>query len=121
MRFEWTGGTGVTRFWLEIGTTPGGHEIISRDMGWQQSFDVTGLPNDGRTLYVQLLSFINGGWQANTYTLTAASGADSDVFVIAEAPVSIQVSADAGTAALPTRQAFGALRSERRNLMYIKD
>ena len=90
-------------------------------MGWQQSFDVTGLPNDGRTIYVQLLSFINGGWQANTYTLTAASGADSDVIAFADASYSTSVNADGRSAARLTIHAFNALRGERRNLMYSKD
>jgi serine protease len=37
------------------------------------SYTATGLPTDGRTLYVRLWSLINGVWQYSDYTYTAAT------------------------------------------------
>jgi hypothetical protein len=51
---------------------------MSRDMGGNLAVDVGGLPNDGRTIYVRVYSLIAGVWQFNSYTLTSASGSDSD-------------------------------------------
>jgi hypothetical protein len=70
--FNWTGGVNATQYWLFIGSTPGASDILSRDVGLNLSTVVTGLPTDGRTLYVRLLSYI-GGWYSNEYTFTAAS------------------------------------------------
>jgi hypothetical protein len=70
--FNWTGGVNATQYWLFIGSTPGASDILSRDLGLNLSTVVTGLPTDGRTLHVRLLSYI-GGWYSNDYTFTAAS------------------------------------------------
>jgi hypothetical protein len=43
-------------------------------MGTQLSTVVSGLPADGRTLYIRLHSHINGSWEWNDYILTAVGG-----------------------------------------------
>jgi hypothetical protein len=70
--FDWTGGINATQYWLYIGSTSGAFDILSRNLGQTLSTVVAGLPTDGRTLYVRLHSLINGAWQFNDYTLTAA-------------------------------------------------
>ena len=71
--FAWTPGTGVTRNELRIGTNGVGSSNIY-GYGIAQTggtVTVSGLPATGVTLYVQLLSVINGVSQANNYTFTA--------------------------------------------------
>jgi hypothetical protein len=71
--FQWTGGTSVARYWLNVGLSAGAFEIASIDAGTNLQAVVNGLPTDGRTLYVRLLSLIDGAWQFNDYTLKAAT------------------------------------------------
>jgi len=72
--FRWTGGVGVTQYWLNVGTAQGTFNIVNRDMGTELTTVVSGLPTTGQTIYVRLFSLINGGWQFNDYTLTAVVG-----------------------------------------------
>lgn len=69
---EWTGGSGATDYWLYVGTTPGGNELFSQGAGTNLRMTVTGLPTDGRALYLRLWSLINGTWQVRDYTYSAA-------------------------------------------------
>jgi hypothetical protein len=71
--FQWTGGTGVTDYWLAVGTTVGGANLFNQDRGTSLSATVAGLPTNGSTLYVRLFSLINGLWQYNDYTYTATT------------------------------------------------
>lgn len=70
--FQWTAGQGVQQFWLMIGLWPGGNTIYSADQGLLTSAPVTGLPTDGRTLYVRLWSYIDNQWVYNDYQFKAA-------------------------------------------------
>ena len=63
----------MTRYWLYVGSAPGTYDLFNRDMGTDLSTTVSGLPSDGRTLYVRLFSMIAGTWQFNDYTLTAVT------------------------------------------------
>jgi hypothetical protein len=71
--FQWTAGTGATQYWLFIGSSPGTSDMVSWDMGTVTSTPVAGLPTNGQPIYVRLHSRINGAWQYNDYTLTAAT------------------------------------------------
>ena len=73
--FQWTGGTGVTRDWLHVGTTLGVRPPPSQDEGTSVSLTVTGLPTNGSPVYVRLWSVIGGAWLFNDYTYSAASRA----------------------------------------------
>jgi hypothetical protein len=71
VQFQWTGGTGVSQYWLTLGTTAGGNNIYTRDQGTNLSTSVVGLPANGSTVYVRLWSMINGAWQCWDYTYPA--------------------------------------------------
>lgn len=44
-----------------------------RDRGLNTSVTISGLPTNGSTIHVRLFTVVNGGWQWNDYTYTAAS------------------------------------------------
>ncbi len=71
--FSWTAGSGVSQYWLEIGTTPGGTELYSANQGTAVGVTLPGFPTDGRALYVRLRSLIGTSWQYNDYSYTAAT------------------------------------------------
>jgi len=73
--FFWTTGSGVSLYWLYVGSSAGAADIYSASQGTATSGTVSGLPTDGRTLFVRLWSLINGSWQFLDYTYTASSQA----------------------------------------------
>jgi hypothetical protein len=58
----------VTDRYLSIGTTPGGSDLYGAYQGAALSHTVSGLPANGRTVYVRLSSWINGNWQGSSYS-----------------------------------------------------
>jgi Calcineurin-like phosphoesterase/Beta-propeller repeat len=72
--FTWNSGSGVSAYWLEVGTTPGGNQIYPGSQVTNLSATVSGLPTNGSTVYVRLWSLISGTWLHNDYTYTAFSG-----------------------------------------------
>jgi hypothetical protein len=73
--FVWNAGSGVSDYYIFIGNSVGASDIYTVDQGTAQSRTISGLPTDGRTIYVRLWSLINGAWQFNDYTYRASSGA----------------------------------------------
>jgi hypothetical protein len=71
--FNWTAGSGVSQYWLEIGTSPGGTELYGANQGTALGVTLPGFPTDGRVLYVRLRSLIGSSWQYNDYSYTAAT------------------------------------------------
>src|ERR1017187_5298131 len=71
--FQWTAGT-ASQYGLWIGSTGAGSANLVATGGTSTSYTATGLPTDGRTLYVRLWSLVNGTWQFNDYTYTACTG-----------------------------------------------
>jgi uncharacterized repeat protein (TIGR03803 family) len=71
--FHWTHGTGVTDYWLSVGTTPGGADLLSHDEGTSLGALVTALPTNGSTVYVRLWSVVGGVWLFNDYPYTAVT------------------------------------------------
>jgi hypothetical protein len=71
--FGWSTGSGVTEYWLWIGSSQGVHDILSQGSGANTSLAVTGLPTDGSTVYVRLFSMIAGSWQTNDYTYVCSN------------------------------------------------
>ncbi len=70
--FDWTAGSGASAYWIDIGSTTGGHDIYSSgNLGNVLTDTVSGLPTDGSTIYVTLYSMIGGVWTGNAYTYTA--------------------------------------------------
>jgi hypothetical protein len=70
--FAWSAGTGVSQYWFYVGTSAGGNDLYGQSQGTNRSVTVSGLPTDGRNLYVRLWSQISGSWQFNDYTYTSA-------------------------------------------------
>jgi len=69
--FTWTAGSGMTSRYLEVGNTLGGTSYYAGYVDSTLSQLVSGLPTDGSTVYVRLMSYINGNWQYYDYTYTA--------------------------------------------------
>lgn len=80
--FQWTGGTGITEYWLYVGTSSGGNNLFSQG-GSGLSATVSGLPTDGRRLYVTLFSY-GGSWTSREYTYTAGGQGQGTSAVLAE-------------------------------------
>jgi trimeric autotransporter adhesin len=87
--FTWTAGTGVSQYWLHIGTAAGGNNIYNFDQGTGTSAMVPGLPTDGSLLYVRLWSLIGGGWGYRDYTYAASSSGGPKAQMISPVPGSI--------------------------------
>ncbi|HJR07121.1 MAG TPA: hypothetical protein VJ842_07685, partial [Pyrinomonadaceae bacterium] len=69
--FSWTSGSGVSNYYLYVGTSPGGNNIFNNFVS-SSSQNVSGLPTDGRTVYVRLWSQLGGVWQFIDYTYQAS-------------------------------------------------
>lgn len=74
--FMWNSGSGASAYWLYVGSLPGGKSY--HDSGQlassARSRTVSGLPLDGRTVYVRLYSKLGSAWVYNDYTYTAVTG-----------------------------------------------
>jgi hypothetical protein len=92
--FQWSAGDQAAQYWLMIGTWLGGDTLYSADQGLLTSAPVSGLPMDGRAIYVRLWSHINGAWVSNDYQYKA-NGANGVT------PVKAAVTAPAAGATLP--------------------
>jgi predicted outer membrane repeat protein len=67
--FIWSTGSGVSSYWLFIGTTgPGSHDLYELGPMTGLSISAGPLPNNGGEVYVTLYSVINGVWQSESYT-----------------------------------------------------
>ena len=75
--FAWNSGSGVSDYFLYVGNSVGANDIYGVDQGTALSRTVSGIPTDGRAIYVRLWSYLGGGWQCNDYTYTAYSGTSS--------------------------------------------
>ena len=76
--FQWSSGTGVTNYFLYVGTSLGTNNIFGRSAGLNLSQTVTNLPVNGSTLYVRLWwATAAAGWQSADYTYTAYTQPDT--------------------------------------------
>ena len=79
--FVWTTGSGVSQYWLYVGSTGvGSYNIYQASQGTSTTRTVTGLPSTG-TIYVRLWSYISGSWQWNDYTYKAGGGGTKSVLI----------------------------------------
>ena len=75
MSFYYTTGTGVSQYWLYVGTTgAGSNNILDVSNGTSIGRTVSGLPTSG-TIYVRLWSLIGSSWQYADYTYTGTPSA----------------------------------------------
>jgi len=86
--FQWTAGSGVAQYSLHVGNSFSANDLFDSGAVANLAATVSGLPTDGRTLYVRLHSLINGSWQWNDYTVTAASLAGGKAQLVSPAPSS---------------------------------
>jgi uncharacterized protein YkwD len=70
--FAWTAGTGVSEYYLYIGTYRGSNNLYAASLGAGLQAQVYGLPANGSTIYVRLWTLISGQWQYTDYTYRAA-------------------------------------------------
>jgi Pro-kumamolisin, activation domain/Bacterial Ig-like domain (group 3) len=95
--FGWTSGSGASGYWLDAGSTAGGHDYYSSgNLGNVNSTTVGGLPTDGSTIYVTLYSLIGSTWSGNAYTYTALN-ATSGLSTIQTPPPSTIISGSTAT------------------------
>jgi subtilisin-like proprotein convertase family protein len=72
--FTWSVGAGVAEYWLSVGTTAGGSDIYYASNGLAISRSVTGIPQDGSTVYVRLWSRLTSGWVYADYIYIGGAG-----------------------------------------------
>jgi hypothetical protein len=94
---NWSAGTGVSSYRLDIGTTAGGSDIYTSGSTSSLSATVSTLPTDGRTLRARLSSNIAGTWQFRDYVFTA-------VTVTTPTPVPAAIVAPANASTLTSAQ-----------------
>jgi LysM repeat protein len=73
--FGWTPGNAASAFQLYVGTTAiGSNNIFNSGNLTGTSVSVSGLPTNGKTVYVELQWLIGSTWHAANYTYTASGG-----------------------------------------------
>ena len=73
--FTWAPVPGITNYWLDLGTGDAGANAKNIDNSGSitaTSATVTGIPQNGETLYATLYTYMAGAWQPIFYTFTAA-------------------------------------------------
>lgn len=77
--FSWTPGRNVSQYWLCIGSSPGGRDLLNWNAGPLRELSVSGLPTDGRRLYVRIYSRsgATAPWQYTAANYTAAQSGGS--------------------------------------------
>lgn len=86
--FEWSAGTGVSQYWLDVGTAPGIGNLFGAATT-ARAAQVMNLPSSGGTIYVSLWSQINGAWQTPVnYVFQACNGcpAESRALLVSPGP-----------------------------------
>lgn len=76
--FTWDAGTGITGYWLRIGTARGGNTLCDVNAGVSRSWSVANLPSDGSTIYVSLYSWAGRWMTPREHTFTAMNSHAGD-------------------------------------------
>ncbi|MCP4365312.1 MAG: hypothetical protein GY800_08475 [Planctomycetes bacterium] len=79
--FAWNN-SGAEQYWLWIGTSAGSNDIYNGGHGTNTSAVISGLPGNGETLYVRLLSKTSSGWSFNTDSIYTACSKNSAIAAI---------------------------------------
>jgi len=87
--FSWNPGTNAARYWLDVGNGPLTGEYTTGALS-AASKTVSGLPCDGRTLYVSLYTMFNGAADytrpPQQYTYAASTGCPTSATMISPTP-----------------------------------
>jgi hypothetical protein len=67
--FVWAAGTGVSEYWLTVGSAVNGQDIYSASQGVSTSRTVP-VPVDGRNIFVTLYTKVNGVWMSRSFSYT---------------------------------------------------
>jgi hypothetical protein len=68
--FQWSAGTGVTLYQLNLSAIAPGQSELFFYKGTATSANASTLPANGVKVYARLYSYINGAWQYNDYLYT---------------------------------------------------
>jgi hypothetical protein len=72
--FTWSSASGITGYYLWIGSTGvGSNNIYNSALKLSTSYTYTAMPTNGETIYVRLTTNYNGTWVSSDYTYTAAT------------------------------------------------
>jgi hypothetical protein len=83
--FQWSAGTSVSEYRLDVGTAVGAFDVFEGNSGTATHAVVSTVPTTGRPVNARLWSLINGAWQYSDYTFTAANN-DPKAQMIAPIP-----------------------------------
>ncbi len=84
--FTWNS-TDASQYCLWIGMSEGSNDLYNRNQGTDTSATVSGLPNNGETLYVRLWSKLNDTWYFNTdITYTACDYSSAAAWIQSPVP-----------------------------------
>ncbi len=72
--FVWAPGEGSSRYYLHIGSEAGGGDLYKADQGTMTSATVSGLPVDGRIIYVRLWSLVGSDWDFSDTSYVSGQG-----------------------------------------------
>lgn len=72
--FQWHPGVSATAYRLSVGLSPGTAEIYDQELGNVSAATVSGLPTDGRSIYVRLASRVGTQWRHRDYSLVSKVG-----------------------------------------------
>jgi hypothetical protein len=76
--FTWGPVSNAITYYLDLSSSPGSRDIFANYVTGGVTI-VSGIPADGRTIYVRLWSLIGGVWQFNDYTYTASSSGSARI------------------------------------------
>lgn len=88
--FSWNSIPNAPVYWLDVGNSIGSGDIFANQTTGT-SLTVGSLPCDGRTLYVQLYTWVNNAWQTpQRYTYNAITGCNGAVaHIVSPTPVTV--------------------------------
>src|SRR5436853_365722 len=76
--FSWTSGSGVSQYWLWVGTQLGANDVYSQSAGTSLSTTVSNVPTN-IVVYVRLWSMLSEGWRSNDYAYGPGSATSSPI------------------------------------------
>ncbi len=69
--FAWNAGSGATGYRLDAGSSQGATDLFGGTASTSLNTTVSGLPTDGRTVWIRLSTLLDGAWQFSDYMFTA--------------------------------------------------